>query len=301
MHQNFASIFLAIFYKFFRLTRLCACPSQCCGKHLEKVRDFYNSAGVDSGWAGRQYRKLLAHYYKLLIPADASVIEIGCGSGELLELFPNRKIAGVDMSERQIERARQRIPHGVFYTQAAEFLDIEETFDFIIVSETINLAADAQAILERLQSISHAGTRLIVNYHNNLWRPILELAAWLGLQAPSVEANWFSTKDVRNLLLLSDWEELKLRQPVKDTLCGTKALFRRDYQRIAANRHYFGDFDPFGDFDLLFGADKLHLKIVDVPIRYRKRTYGRTNIQRWLHGVILFKMVAFAARKLKFI
>jgi SAM-dependent methyltransferase len=470
------------------------CLSGCCANHLEKVKEFYNSAGVDSGWAGRHYRKLLAHYYTLLIPEDASVIEIGCGSGELLEFFPNRKIAGIDLSERQIERARQRIPHGTFYTQAAELLDIDGTFDFIILSETINLAADAQAIFERLQSISHAGTRLIINYHNNLWRPVLELAAWLGLQSPSVESNWFSTEDVRNLLLLSDWEELKvrpqilipvplfwldvianrflapllpwlclsafmiartrahvrrsgysvsvviparneagniaeavermpslgtwseiifieghssdntceeiqrvarghpglrirclsqtgmgkgnavreafdqargdilmildadltvspeelpkfyealasgkadftngvrliypieeqamqffnlcanklfsliftwlLRQPIKDTLCGTKALFRSDYRRIAAQRDYFGDFDPFGDFDLLFGADKLHLKIVDVPIRYRRRTYGRTNIQRWLHGILLLKMVIFAARKLKFI
>jgi hypothetical protein len=90
-------------------------------------------------------------------------------------------------------------------------------------------------------------------------------------------------------------------QPVKDTLCGTKALFRRDYQRIAANRAYFGDFDPFGDYDLLFGADKLHLKIVDIPIRYAERTYGETNIQRWRHGLLLWKMVAFAARKLKFV
>jgi SAM-dependent methyltransferase len=462
--------------------------------HLRKIRDFYNSAELDSGWAGRRYRKLLAHYYRLLIPSDASIIEIGCGSGELLAHFPNRKIAGLDLSERQIEKARERIPHGDFYTQAAELLDINDTFDFIILSDTINLAADAQAMLGRLQSISHSRTRLLLNYHNNLWRPILGLAKKLGLHSQGVAFNWFSPADVRNLLRLSDWEELKvqprilmpaplfgldvianrylapllpwfclaaftiarprahnrwgnhsvsvviparneagniaeavqrmpklgtgteiifieghsrdhtceeiqrvaretprmpirclcqtgegkgnavreafeaaagdiliildadltvspeelpkfyealasgkadfangvrlvypieeqamqffnlcgnkffsivftwlLQQPVKDTLCGTKALFRHDYQRIAANREVFGDFDPFGDFDLLFGADKLHLKIVDVPIRYQKRTYGQTNIQRWLHGVILFKMVAFAARKLKFI
>ena len=61
------------------------------------------------------------------------------------------------------------------------------------------------------------------------------------------------------------------------------------------------NFDPFGDFDLLFGTAKLNLKIVDLPIRYRERTYGETNIQRWKHGWMLLKMVGFAARKMKFI
>jgi glycosyltransferase involved in cell wall biosynthesis len=92
-----------------------------------------------------------------------------------------------------------------------------------------------------------------------------------------------------------------LGQSVKDTLCGTKVLTRVHYDRMAANRAYFGDFDPFGDFDLLFGASKLNLKIADVPIRYRERTYGTTNIQRWRHGVLLLRMVWFAARKLKFV
>jgi glycosyltransferase involved in cell wall biosynthesis len=92
-----------------------------------------------------------------------------------------------------------------------------------------------------------------------------------------------------------------LGQPVKDTLCGTKVLWRRDYERIAANRPYFGDFDPFGDFDLLFGAAKLNLKIRDVPIRYRERTYGSTNIRRWRHGWLLIRMVLFALRRIKFV
>jgi SAM-dependent methyltransferase len=92
-----------------------------------------------------------------------------------------------------------------------------------------------------------------------------------------------------------------LEQSIKDTLCGTKVLSREDYDRIAANRSYFGDFDPFGDFDLLFGAARLSLRIVDLPIRYRERTYGTTNIQRWRHGWLLLRMLAFAARRLKFV
>lgn len=92
-----------------------------------------------------------------------------------------------------------------------------------------------------------------------------------------------------------------LGQRIKDTLCGTKVLWRDDYDRLAAGRSYFGDFDPFGDFDLVFGAAKLGLKIVDLPIRYRQRTYGSTNINRWSHGWLLIKMLMVASRRLKFV
>jgi glycosyltransferase involved in cell wall biosynthesis len=92
-----------------------------------------------------------------------------------------------------------------------------------------------------------------------------------------------------------------LGQPIKDTLCGTKVLWKQDYELIAANRAYFGDFDPFGDFDLIFGATKLGMKIIDYPVRYQERTYGTTNIDRWRHGVLLLKMVGVAARRLKFV
>ena len=91
-----------------------------------------------------------------------------------------------------------------------------------------------------------------------------------------------------------------LGQPIRDTLCGTKALWKNDYQRIADGRNYFGDFDPFGDFDLLFGAAKLNLKILEIPIRYRARVYGETNISRWSHGLLLLRMVVFAAKRIKF-
>jgi hypothetical protein len=92
-----------------------------------------------------------------------------------------------------------------------------------------------------------------------------------------------------------------LGQPIKDTLCGTKVLWKKDYEQIAANRSYFGDFDPFGDYDLIFGAAKLNRKIIDLPIRYRERTYGSTNISRWKHGLLLLRMVLFAARRIKFV
>ena len=464
-------------------------------EQIDRTRACYENEGVARGDAGHGYQRLLAHYYALLIPADASVLEIGCGAGELLSLLPGRRVTGVDLSAKHIEAARAAVPHGAFHVQAGEELAVEGPFDFIIVSETVNLAADVQRIFERALAVSHPGTRLICNFYSALWRPVLGAATMLGIRGHAPQGNWLDLSDVKNLLDLANWELLKsqprillpveipivsallnrwlapllpwlcltnfaiarprppgkrereftvsvviparnesgnienivrrtpelgagtelvfiegnstddtwakiqevaaatpgrniktmrqtgkgkgnavreafavctgdilmildadltmpaeelpkfyevvasrhgefangvrlvypmeseamqfanlcankafgiifswlLLQPVKDTLCGTKVLFRADYERLAKQRAYFGDFDPFGDFDLLFGANKLLLKIADVPIRYRDRTYGDTNIQRWRHGVLLLRMVLFAARKLRFI
>jgi hypothetical protein len=92
-----------------------------------------------------------------------------------------------------------------------------------------------------------------------------------------------------------------LGQRFKDTLCGTKVLTRKNYRKLSANRAYFGDFDPFGDFDLIFGASRMGLKIIEIPITYREREYGDTNISRWRHGAILLAMLIFSARRIKFI
>lgn len=90
-----------------------------------------------------------------------------------------------------------------------------------------------------------------------------------------------------------------LGQPIKDTLCGTKALFRKDYARIRTNRSYFGEFDPFGDFDLLFGAARLGLKIVDLPIRYARRTAGVSKVRVLRHGFLLLRMSLIGFQKFK--
>lgn len=462
--------------------------------HLAAIRTFFDAAPPPTA-AALGYRSLLAHYYNLVVPETARVLEIGCGRGELLARLRARDVTGVDLSPSQIEAARVRVPHGRFFVQAGEELDLQGTFDVIILSDTLNYAADVQALLERLHAVSTGETRLIVNFQSNLWRPLLALGRALGIARSAPVSSWLASSDVRNLLNLADWslvrkenrlllplpaagletvlnrwlapffpwlcltvfmvarplgrarspsapsvsviiparneagniraavertpdmgsgtelifveghsrddtwkeierlpgdfpnrrikvlrqtgkgkgnavregfaaatgdilmildadltmppEELPkfyevissghaefangvrlvypmdqeamqflnlcankafgliftwlIGQPLKDTLCGTKVLSRAHYVRIAAQRSYFGDFDPFGDFDLLFGAAKLNLRIADVPIRYRERTYGTTNIQRWSHGWLLLRMVAFAARKLKFV
>jgi SAM-dependent methyltransferase len=90
-----------------------------------------------------------------------------------------------------------------------------------------------------------------------------------------------------------------LNQRLTDTLCGTKAMWRTDYERLAANRKYFGDFDPFGDFDMLLGASKMNLKIIELPVRYHARRYGETQIARFRDGWLLVRMSVFAWLKLK--
>lgn len=462
--------------------------------HLDRIRAWYDAAPTQTKGASLGYRVMLAHYYNLLIPADATVLEVGCGSGELLHRLKAKRRVGIDLSEKQIEAARKRAPDCEFHVMAAEALELPERFDCIIISDTLNFAADVQQVLELLQGVSHPGTRLIVNYPSALWRPAFALASALGLKSEAPQGNWLADVDVRGIMQLADWESLTrqprilcpirafgigsfinrwiapllpvfcvtvfrvarsvrakqtgpltvsvviparneagnieaavlrtpdmgagtelifveghsrdntweeiervakkyperriktlkqtgrgkgdavragfavaqgdlfmildadltvppedmpkfyeavasgrtefvngsrlvypmeksamqflnmvankafgflfshiLGQPMKDTLCGTKVLRRADYERIVANRAYFGEFDPFGDFDLLFGAAKLSLKIVDLPVRYRDRTYGSTNIQRWRHGWLLLRMVMFAARKLKFV
>lgn len=92
-----------------------------------------------------------------------------------------------------------------------------------------------------------------------------------------------------------------LGQRFRDTLCGTKMLSKKHYELIAANRAYFGDFDPFGDFDLIFGAVKQNLKVVEVPVAYKARTYGTTNISRFRHGWLLLKMSWVAFKKIKWL
>ncbi|MFT3784506.1 MAG: glycosyltransferase [Nibricoccus sp.] len=452
------------------------------------------SPARELSWAGRFYRRMLARHFRYFVPAEASVLEVGCGSGDLLAMLPNQDVTGVDVDANVLAAAQAKLPRGKFVLQAGEELRLERTFDVIIVSDVLNEAQDVQRILERLHAVAHPRTRLVLNYQNHLWRPLLDLATGLGLRTGPRAPHWLARTDVLNLALLSDWEVVNqhaailcplpllgvdrllnrwlaplfwhlglamfltarprrrlepraatvsviiparneqgniaaavertpemgagteivfveggssddtwgeiqrvqqanpqrkikiLKQPgrgkgdavragfaaasgemlmildadltvppeelpkfyevlasnraefvngsrlvypmqkkampflnmcvnkffalafswllgqsVKDTLCGTKVLWRESYDRIAAGRTYFGDFDPFGDFDLLFGASKLGLKIVDVPIRYKERTYGSTNIHRWRHGWLLLRMMFFAARRMKFI
>ena len=175
------------------------------------MRQFFDAAPPPTA-AARGYRRLLAHYYNLLIPEDSRVLEIGCGRGELLADLRARQVTGVDISSVQVEAARQKVPHGHFLVQAGEELDLPGPFDVIIISDTLNFAADVQGMLERLRTVSTPETRLILNFQSNLWRPFLALGRILGLGREGPQSSWLSQQDVRNMLALADWALVRTDQ-----------------------------------------------------------------------------------------
>lgn len=157
-------------------------------QHLERVRAFYDGAPTRLSRAARSYRELLAHYYNLLIPAGASVLEIGCGSGGLLARLRGPRKVGVDLSVTQVAAGRVRVPEAEFHVQAGEELELSEQFDCIDISDTLNFAADVQRLLEGLHRVAHADTRLIINFYSSLWGPVLSLGRMLGINSRQPQA-----------------------------------------------------------------------------------------------------------------
>jgi SAM-dependent methyltransferase len=441
------------------------------------------------------YRARLAELYRFLIPPGASVLEIGCGAGDLLASLRPSSGVGVDLSPKMIERARRKFPHLQFHVQDAVQLELDGTFDFIVVSDLVNELWDVQAMFEAMGKYVRPSTRVVLNFYSRLWEIPRRLAEMLGIARRQLSQNWLTVEDTRNLMALAGFETIRssgeimwpsrtpgidalcnrylvkfwpfrflgitnllvarpqpqpvtgpepivsvvvparneegtvpqifrrvpemgggtelifveghstdgtyqaimreaanwpgkrvkllrqtgkgkgdavrlgfaeatgavlmildadlsvppedlprfyaawrsgkgefingvrlvypmesgamrffnfvankffslafswlLSQSIKDTLCGTKVLSRQHYETIAANRSYFGEIDPFGDFDLIFGAAKYNLKIVDLPVRYKERVYGETNIHRWSHGWLLVRMVMLAMRRIK--
>ncbi len=455
-----------------------------------------SASGAFSSW-GSYYRSRLHIVFRNLVPEGASVLEVGCGQGDLLAALKPSHGLGVDFCPEILELAAKAHPQFEFVLAGAHAMQLgNRTFDYIILSELVNDLWDVQAVLGQLLPYCASHTRLIFNFYSHLWDIPLRVARALGMVSPILRQNWLTSRDMVNLLEISDFQPLRawteviaplrvpylstfanrylakispvrffaianfmlarplrkdipknptvtvvvaarnesghieellaripemgggteiifvegnstddtyevieesiartpdrncrllkqrgkgkgdavrtgfeaatgdilmildaditvppedlprffslmangdaefvngvrlvypmeddamrfanlvgnsffawafswlLGQQIRDALCGTKVLWRSDYQRIASNRAHFGDFDPFGDFDLLFGAAHLNLKIMEVPIRYRARRYGETNISRWKHGWILLKMVVFAARRIKFV
>ncbi|MBI1245682.1 MAG: glycosyltransferase [Alphaproteobacteria bacterium] len=453
-----------------------------------------------AGWRARHdfYHSEDLRALRFLVPPGASVLAVGCGDGAVLAgLEPGRGV-GIDPSGQAVAAARAAHPHLEFNTvdfEAGEPLATAgETFDVILLAETVGWIDDIEQTLVKLHNLCHADTRVVIAYHAPLWEPMLRVAAGFGLKAPMRDSNWLGMPALAAVLDLAGFEVIRrewrtlvpfrllglgtlvnrliaplpgirqlclrnylvarsravaqprptsasvviparnekgnieaavvrlpqfcerveivfveghskdgtldemhrvkaaypdrdikilvqdgkgkgdavrkgfaaatgdvlmildadltvppedmpkffrqiaegrgefingtrlvypmedeamrtlnrianyafsviftwlLNQRFTDTLCGTKVLRKRHYEAIAANRLYFGDFDPFGDFDLIFGAIKLNLKVVEVPIRYLARTYGETQISRFRHGLLLLKMVVFAWRKLK--
>lgn len=467
----------------------------------EIVREHYNIfASARDNWKRKNsfYYRELEKLYTFLIPKQRKIIELGSGTGDLLFKLNPQTGVGVDISEKMVSIAKKKYPSLTFFTGDAQNLQINEIFDYVVMSDLIGDLEDVQKSFDELTKISNEKTRIILTCYNFLWEPVMVFAEKLRLRMPQPAQSWLTKKDVENLLYLTNLEVIKkgdailipleipilsefanrylarlpllkhlcliqyfvvrkkpnlysnneyttsiiiparneagniesavlrtpkigketelifveghskdntlneikkvikkykdkkdislieqkksigkadavrkgfakakgeiliildadltvapedltkfyhalrlrkgeyvhgsrlvysmekqamrllnilgnkffslaftflLDQPIKDTLCGTKALFKTDYMELTKGREYFGEFDPFGDFDLIFGAAKLNLKMLEIPIRYHARTYGKTNIQRFRHGWILLKMTAFAAKKIKF-
>ncbi len=467
----------------------------------EKNLDFFEAIAPERD----KWKKKNSYYWKdvealcsFLIPENSTVLEIGCGTGDLLACINAKKKVGIDYSSNMVGIAKKKYSGINFMLMEAENLDSNEKFDYVILSNLIGYLEDIQKVFTELKKVCHPHSKVIVTYYNFLWQPVLDMAVLLNLRMKQPQQNWLSKQDIKNLLYLAGfdafkegerlllpiniplvseifnrylaklpllrklcvtnyviakpfqidsdykekysvsviiparnesgnienailrtprmgrhteiiliegnskddtWEKIQdihekykdkydikiaqqdgkgkgdavrkgfdmatgdilmildadltvppedlpmfydaiasgkgefingsrlvynmdekamqflnllgnkffsmmfswlLDQRFKDTLCGTKVIFKSDYEQLKMGRNFFGDFDPFGDYDLIFGASKLNLKIVEVPIRYKERTYGTTNISRFRHGLLLLRMCLFAARKIKF-
>jgi len=467
----------------------------------ESMRRYFDElAPVREMWKRRNwyYHAEVARLVKFLVPPGKRVLEIGSGPGDLLAALEPARGVGVDLSPAMVALARSRFPALAFETMDAEDLKLDETFDYVVLSDLLGDLQDVGTAFEKLHAVVRPDTRIVITYYNHLWEPALKLAEKLGAKTRQNLQNWFHLNDIENLLNLHDFERVRkgyhlllpkpipgvsrlvnrygplvpglsrlsliqwmiarpspvrgvavpgrkvtvlipcrnergniapalervpamgaeteilfvdgssndgtveaieagiakygasrtirlihqgdgkgkgdavrkgfdaatgdvlmildadltvapedlpkfvdalfagkgefingtrlvypmesqamrflnflgnkffgmafswlLGQRITDTLCGTKVLFKRDYERIKAGRSYFGNFDPFGDFDLLFGAARLNLKLIDLPIRYHDRTYGETKISRFRHGLLLLRMCGVALKRLK--
>ncbi|HAY34131.1 MAG TPA: glycosyltransferase [Ignavibacteria bacterium] len=178
----------------------------------EKVIDHLNASAKDRAkWISRSryYYKNISDFLKFSIPEGSSIIEIGCGIGNLLnDLNPSRGV-GIDISEGMISEARVRYPRFEFYVMDAENITLNEKFDFIIISDTIGYFDDVQKSFEQIRKLCGDDTRIIVTYVNFLWLPVLNLAEFLRLKMPQVRNNWLNIDDIKNLLDLSGYDVIK--------------------------------------------------------------------------------------------
>ena len=192
-------------------------------------------AGSRDDWIARNsfyYRDDRA-YMRFLVRPGQRVLELGCGTGDLLsELEPARGV-GVDLSSNMVDVARRRFPHLQFLQgdiEDAELLaSLDGPFDVIILSDTIGYLDDCAQTLESLHSLCTPETRIVITYYAWFWEPILKLGETLGLKMPSVELNWLSTEDTMGFLHLADFEPVKRewRQIVPKQILGLGTLINR--------------------------------------------------------------------------
>ena len=135
-------------------------------------------------------------------------------------------------------------------------------------------------------------------FYNMLANGLGEFANGSRLVYPMEDQAMQSLNKIGNQFFSSVFTKI-FGQHFKDTLCGTKALYRRDFLKMKKDYLKYLEVDPFGDFALLFAAIKHNLKVVEIPVRYGQREYGETNIRRFYHGLLLFKLAWIALKEFK--
>ena len=157
----------------------------------------------------RSYHKLLEKYFSFIVPENCKVLEIGCGMGDLLaSLKPNIGV-GIDFSSIIIDMARANYPNLKFIVQEAEQLDLNETFDYIILSDLVGSLWDVQTVFENIRCVCHERTRLVVSYYNYLWEPLMLLGEFLKLKLKQPIQNWLSSDDIISILSISGFETIR--------------------------------------------------------------------------------------------
>ena len=174
-------------------------------------KEFYEQiAHTRPKHATRFYNRLVQKYFRLIIPEDAKVLEVGCGVGDLLaSLNPSRGV-GVDFSPTIVNLASMRHSDLEFIEANAENFQIDEKFDYIVLSDLVNDLEDVQQVFDCLRQMAHSKTRIVINFFNDFWRPILAVAAKQGWKSPTPKhQNWLTLPDVENMLALAGWQKVK--------------------------------------------------------------------------------------------
>ena len=178
-------------------------------------REFWNSVGDQDGSpASDYYRTRLAELYRFAVPAGGSVLEVGCGTGDLLAAVKPARGVGIDFAPLMIEQARANHPDLEFIVADAHDVGLDETFDVVILSDLINDLWDVQAVFEQVRQVCTPTTRIVINFFNRLWYGPLEVARRLGLALPNLRQNWLSIDDVTNLLQLSGFDVVAKRSEI---------------------------------------------------------------------------------------
>src|ERR1039457_7544667 len=142
------------------------------------------------------YHQQLGKTFSFLIPPNRSVLEIGCGVGQLLAALKPARGVGIDLSPKMVQVAKERYPQLEFRVDDLEALQLDEKFDYVVISDPLGFLYNVQRSLENLRRVCSPRTRIVISYYNFLWEPVLNAGERLGLKPPPPAPNWLGTADV---------------------------------------------------------------------------------------------------------